>query len=197
MQFVASFVREELSNLSVLEVACGTGFWSEEAAGTARHLTGIDSSREMLAIVGRKQWPAGKTRFLEADAFSLEGVEGDFDAALAVFWISHIAKSRIDEFLDGLHKRVGAGAVVVMADNVFNDGLGGELVRPEGSEDTFKERYLPDGSRHQILKNYYDESELREMFEPRGEDLDLNVGKCYWWLSYRVRELAREEKSRA
>jgi SAM-dependent methyltransferase len=184
---IAVYLKEKLLNRQVLEIACGTGFWSEKVADVVSHLTGIDTSNEMLEIARQKRWPTGKVDFLEADAFALEEVNGDFEAALAVFWFSHVPKSRIRLFLDVLHRRIGEGAAVIMADNMFNDGLGGELVRPEESEDTFKLRELPDGSQHLVLKNYYNSEELRNIFVPEGAELDIHVGKCYWWVSYRVK----------
>jgi SAM-dependent methyltransferase len=183
---VARYLAENLEDRRVLEIACGTGYWSERVSGVVQHLTGIDRSAEMLEIATAKALPAEKVRFVEGDAFALHEVEGKFDAALAVFWFSHVPKARIGTFLDGLHQRIGPGALVVLADNMYNDGLGGEIIRPEGSEDTYKIRKLPDGSRHRIVKNYYEEMDLKKIFEPYGDDLEITIGMCYWWVSYLV-----------
>ncbi len=183
---VETYLMKRLTDRRVLEIACGTGYWSERIAGVVQHLTGIDRSAEMLEIATAKALPTEKVRFVEGDAFALEEVDGEFDAALAVFWLSHVPKARIENFLVGLHRRIGPGACVVMADNMFNDGLGGEIIRPEGSEDTYKIRELPDGSRHQIVKNYYEEMDLKKIFEPHGDDLEITIGRCYWWVSYLV-----------
>jgi ubiquinone/menaquinone biosynthesis C-methylase UbiE len=185
---VAGYLAENLEDRRVLEIACGTGYWSERIARVVQHLTGIDRSAEMLEIAAAKALPVEKVHFVEGDAFALQEVDGEFDAALAVFWLSHLPKARIATFLEGMHRRIGPGARVVMADNMFNDGLGGEIIRPEGSEDTYKIRELPDGSRHQIVKNYYEEIDLREIFEPHGDDLEITIGRCYWWVSYLVGE---------
>jgi ubiquinone/menaquinone biosynthesis C-methylase UbiE len=186
LEKIASFVKERLCGRRILEIACGTGYWSEKASESALHLTGIDSSVEMLGLARRKRWPPGKVKFLEADAYELDGVAGDFDAVLANFWLSHVPKSRMEKFLDDLHRRIGTGGLVVMADNVLVEGLGGRLCKPEGSNDTYKIRELPDGSEHFVLKNYYSYEQLQGIMDPWADKLEIHKGSFYWWLSYNV-----------
>lgn len=174
----------------VLEVACGTGFWTEVAARVARHVVAVDVSSEMLAVARSKGLPAGIVRFRLGDAWALDRLEGHFDAGLANFWLSHVARARIGAFLDGFHRRLARGAGVFMADNVDVPGLGGERVRPAGSGDTYKIRRLSDGSTHQVLKNYFTAEDLREILAPRSTDLRVEVGECFWWVSYRTPDSA-------
>ncbi len=183
---IASTIQELFHNRRVLEVACGTGFWTEKLVEVAREICAVDASAEVLAVAKAKGLPPDRVRFLQADAYALETVEGTFDSGLANFWFSHIPKARLGEFLDGLHRRLGAGAVVFMADNMLVPGIGGELVTLPGSEDTFKLRELEDGSKHQVLKNYYDAEQLRQMLGPTVADLKIYIGQCFWWVSYRV-----------
>ncbi|GAA3400349.1 MerR family transcriptional regulator [Paenibacillus hodogayensis] len=175
-----------LTGKQVLEIACGTGYWTQKAARTA-HITGIDASPEALKIAMHKGLGPEQATFLDGDAYTLQAVPGTFNAALAMFWFSHVPKSQILSFLNGLHQRIEARAVVYMADNVLNPGIGGELLVKPGKADTYKRRELPDGSKHEILKNYYTPKELRDIFEPFSTELNITVGDCYWWLSYRVK----------
>ena len=52
--------------------------------------------------------------FALADAYALPEELGRFDAALAVFWWSHVPRQRIDEFLASLHGCLECGARVVL-----------------------------------------------------------------------------------
>ena len=183
---IASATQELFHNRRVLEVACGTGFWTEKIADVAREICAVDASAEVLAIAEAKGLPPDRVRFLQADAYALEAVEGTFDSGLANFWFSHIPKARLGEFLGGFHRRLGVGAVVFLADNVFVPGIGGKLVTLPGSADTFKLRALADGSKHQVLKNYYDAEQLRQILAPRVADLKIQIGQCFWRASYRV-----------
>jgi SAM-dependent methyltransferase len=172
----------------VLEVACGTGYWTQFLADVAEYICATDLSRETLQWARAKALPFVKAEFREADAYALAEVPGSFDAGLANFWFSHIPKSRVAEFLRGFHARLGNGARVFMADNVYVPGMGGELISREGCADTFKLRQLADGSSHEVLKNYYDAGQLHAVFETRSTDLDVHVGKCFWWVSYVVND---------
>jgi len=183
---ITSAVKDALFGRRVLELACGTGFWTEVVAETARCIVAIDISPEMLAIARGKGLAPDRVEFRLGDAYTLEPVPGTFDTGLANFWLSHVPKRRIDEFLRGFHRRLGTGAIVFMADNVYVPGIGGELVTRVGIEDTFKLRELPDGSKHEVLKNYYDADQPRSILAPRATDLQVHVGKCFWWVGYVV-----------
>ncbi|MBD0381952.1 class I SAM-dependent methyltransferase [Paenibacillus sp. WST5] len=170
----------------VLEVACGTGYWTQFAAEVADHITGVDIRPEVLQIAKAKPWPANKVALCVGDAYRLEQVEGEFECGVANFWFSHVPKNRIDEFLEGFHHRLGAGASVFMADNVYVPGRGGELIRKDDSEDTYKRRELADGSQHEIIKNYYSFEELHDIFKPYVKHLNIFVGSSFWYVSYKL-----------
>ncbi|WP_282937230.1 class I SAM-dependent methyltransferase [Paenibacillus sp. RC67] len=173
-------------NKSVLEIACGTGYWSQAVAETAARFVGVDIRPEVIQMAKAKNLPPDKVTFVEGDAYNLESIEGSFDFGLANFWFSHIPKNKIEHFLSGFHRKLLPGANVFIADNVYVPGRGGEWIVKEDSEDTYKLRELADGSRHEILKNYYDYDELREIFKPFSSDLKLYVGSSFWYVSYTV-----------
>jgi ubiquinone/menaquinone biosynthesis C-methylase UbiE len=183
---IASTMKRVLTGRNVLEIACGTGFWTEIASQSAQHIVAIDSSTEMLQIACSKSIPTDKVQFQYADAYALGSVDGYFDGGLANFWFSHIPKKRINEFLLGFHKRISKGASVFMADNVYVQGVGGELVRQSDGEDTFKMRELSNGSKHKVLKNYYTEFQIQQILAPFTFNLNIHMGSCFWWVSYSV-----------
>lgn len=182
-------VARELATLfrgrRVLEIACGTAYWTQFFANVAEHVTAIDAAPETLEVARTKNFPAS-VELHAGDAYALGTVPGDFNAALANFWFSHVPKARIAEFLNGLHARIAPGSPVFMADNMNVPGVGGELVRHAGCEDTFKMRTLADGSKHVVLKNYFDRAELEGLFGRTARDLHVHIGKCFWWVSYRT-----------
>ncbi len=171
----------------VLEVACGTGYWTEGLAVVAEHVTAFDVSPEMLNEAQSKGLPPETVEITEGDAYELEIIEGEFDAGLVMFWLSHVPRRRLEEFLRSLGERLGPGAQVFMADNVYVPGLGGELVEEPDSEDTYKRRESVQGEEELVLKNYFDEAGLRRLLKPYARDLELTFGQNYWWAAYRVR----------
>lgn len=176
-----------LGGCRVLEVACGTGYWTRIVSPVAQEIVAIDVSSEMLALAAQKEYPSGNVRFCRADAYRLDTVPGSFDAGLVNFWISHVPRVKLNGFLRTLHEKVGEGAHVFMMDNLNTPGCGGEFVHQPGCEDTFKIRELSDGSRHRIIKNYFDGGDLQLLLGPHSVDLDIEMGQYYWWLSYLVR----------
>ena len=183
---LADAMAKALSGRSVLEVACGTGFWTEVVAKAARHVVAIDVSEKMLAIARKRKPPSANVEYTHGDAYALAEIPGEFDAGLANFWFSHVPKSRIDEFLQGFHKKLGRDALVFMADNVYVPGIGGQLVTKRGIEDTFKLREGPDGSKYEVL-NYYNRDTLKRLFSPKTSDLKIHETKYFWRVKYMVR----------
>ena len=184
---IAVTVRGLLRGRRVLEVACGTGYWTEIAADVAAGIVATDAADEMLELARKKNLPPDKVELKKADAYSLGEINGEFDAGLACFWFSHVPKSRTDGFLRDFHAKVGEGAVIFMIDNMYARGYGGELIRRAGAVDTFKRRVISDGSSHEILKNYYSAKELDAVFSPVASNLAIHTARFYWWLSYTVK----------
>jgi len=188
-RLIAESMRTAFTGKTVLEVACGTGYWTERYAGVAKHVVATDLTAETLEIAKHKN--ISNAEFQIGDAYKLEAIaqlNKTFDAACANFWFSHVPKARLDDFLKGLHQTVSKGATVILADNVFVEGVGGALIHKPGESDTYKIRTLEDGTTYEILKNYFSEVELRSIFEPYAANLDIHIGKCFWWLSYQTKE---------
>ncbi len=183
----AKELKQALKDRCVLEVACGTGFWTRIATEVARHVVATDKLEEMLSIAREKCKKLGNVELHQADAYELGSIPRTFDAGLVGFWLSHVPRARVDEFLDGFHTRLGSRAVVFMIDSVYAPGLGGELVSLPHLDDTFKRRTLPDGSTHLVLKNYYDPGQIRAILGDRSEGLRIEFGACYWRARYKVR----------
>ena len=183
---IAEALRAALARRRVLEVACGTGYWTSVVAPAAKCVVATDLSSEMLAIARQKPLGHRRVQFRVADAHLLCDVPGSFDAALAMFWLSHVPKARLHQFLTQLHARLEPATTVFLADNIYVPGVGGELVRRPGCEDSFKRRTLADGSEHEIVKNYYEPDHLSDLLRPWTAEPDIRAGSCFWWLSYQT-----------
>lgn len=178
-------IEQAMRGRRVLEIACGTGYWTERAAKTALHIVAIDAVPETLEVARSKKLP-DTVEFRVGDAYALSE-SGPFDAGLAMCWFSHVPKARIHGFLSGFHSALAKGAKVFIGDNMYVQGVGGELISKPGFEDTFKRRTLPDGTVHDVLKNYFDRQHLEEIFLPFAEDLKIAMGERFWRVQYRVK----------
>ncbi|MFW9916727.1 MAG: class I SAM-dependent DNA methyltransferase [Candidatus Thorarchaeota archaeon] len=176
----------------ILEIACGTGYWTQFLSQHCRSITAIDISSSSLAIARSKHY-ACSVELKEHDAFQLAALKQQFTGAMAAFWFSHIARDRVDAFLAELHKVLLPNSPVFFVDSVFIPGLGGELVQIQGdSLNTYKKRQLPEEETFLILKNYYSADNLLRIFRNHNVPLKLaNIfyGKRFWFFSYKGRNV--------
>ncbi len=177
-------LQSAMEGRDVLDVACGTGFWTVRAAETAKSIVAVDAVQETLDVAQEKTYRC-PVDFKIGDAYALESITGKFNGGMTTFWFSHVPKSRIHEFLSGLHAALKPGSTVFIAENMYVPGRGGELITKPGEEDTYKRRTLPDKSVEDVLKNYYSEEELRKIFSPFAH-LKITMKKCYWWVQYSI-----------
>ena len=185
---IENALKETLKGRRVLEIACGTGYWTQFLSETAQSIVAIDIVQEVLEIAKRKQYRCPISFHLE-DAYNLSFEDDSFDGGLANFWYSHIPKNRIDSFLKGFHRVLKSRSKVFIADNIYIPGIGGELVKKEGDENTYKLRRLKDGSKNLVLKNYFSTNELVEIFCRHVKGFsrkNIFYGNCFWYITYEL-----------
>jgi demethylmenaquinone methyltransferase/2-methoxy-6-polyprenyl-1,4-benzoquinol methylase len=186
LQRLCDFVGRAFAGARVFEVACGTGYWTEIVARSAASVVATDINEEVLALARAKSADHAKTEFRREDAYALPILPGGFDAGLAAFWWSHIPKARIGGFLRGFHRVLSPGAQVVFIDNVYVDGSSTPISRADEHGNTYQIRRLDDGSRHEVLKNFPAESELRVAVSGLAAETRVDFLQYYWILSYRL-----------
>lgn len=167
----------------VLEVACGTGWWTPHGARDAASWLAADVNPETMAIARAKPMPTS-VRFAVVDAYTLAGLEGHFDAAFAGFWWSHVPLARLPGWLALLHSRLDAGARVVMMDNRFVSGSSTPILRRDGDGNSYQLRTLDDGSAHEVVKNFPDRRSALLAIGGRARDAEWTEHTHYWVLSY-------------
>jgi demethylmenaquinone methyltransferase/2-methoxy-6-polyprenyl-1,4-benzoquinol methylase len=170
---------------AVLEVACGTGYWTQFIAPVAARMTATDAVAEPLAFA-RLRPGSGHVSFVQADAFALPATLGSFDAAFAGLWLSHVLLARRREFLTGLHARLVPGAQVVLIDNTEAQCRDLPIVERDAGGNSYQMRVLPDGSTHRVLKNFPAEPELRSMIDGIGTRGRYWRGAHFWAFCYDV-----------
>jgi ubiquinone/menaquinone biosynthesis C-methylase UbiE len=65
------FVERTLAGKHVLEIACGTGYWTEVISSSAASIIAIDINDEVLEIARSKKLNQQKVLFQRADAYAL------------------------------------------------------------------------------------------------------------------------------
>ena len=86
----------------LFEVACGTGYWTQYAAQEAVSVLAMDLNEETLALARARAW-TGHVAFERADAYTRSTGPPVCDAGLAAFWLSHVDRGRMSDFLAAFH----------------------------------------------------------------------------------------------
>lgn len=177
-------VAARLARRRVLEIACGTGYWTAVLAPHAASIVATDAAEEPMRIARAKDYGAARVRFELADAYALGEGLGRFDGALAFFWWSHIPLARIDEFLATLHRRLEPGARVLLMDNLYVEGNSTPIAERDAEGNTYQLRPLADGTQNRVLKNFPSEAELRSHLEPHAREVAYRALEYYWLVDY-------------
>jgi ubiquinone/menaquinone biosynthesis C-methylase UbiE len=177
-----------LSGAKVLEVACGTGYWTQFIAQVASTVVAIDSAQETIQIA-QQRVNSANVLFQVGDAYALAGTTRSFDAAFAGFWFSHVPLERQREFLAGLNAALAPGARVVLLDNLFVQGSSSAIAEQDGIGNTYQDRKLDNGSTHRVLKNFPTDAQLYALTAGGlGEVAAYRRWRYYWAFEYRVPE---------
>jgi len=176
-----------LRNRTVLEVACGTGYWTQFIAKSAKKVLACDINEAVLEIAREKPIPKGRVEFFKADAVTLEGVPGGCDAAFAGFWWSHVKRSGIQRFVAGLATRLEPGSRVAILDNTYVEGSSTAISRHDGEGNTYQMRKVLSGEEYEVLKNFPTPGELKAAVAPIAREAHLESLNYYWMLVFTLK----------
>lgn len=148
----------------VLELAAGTGWWTEQLAATARSVVAVDAAAETLEINRRRTHACPNVALVEADIFSFEP-EGTFDAIFFGFWLSHVPAALFGTFWSKVRGWLAPGGAALFVDNLESSA---PLIqhRPNEAESELMRRRLNDGREFTIVKMEWTPNALRERLEP-------------------------------
>jgi len=176
----ASRLAELVKGKSVLELACGTGYWTQVMSRTAASINASDLSPEMLDEAGKKAYGI-PVDFIQADMNQQVFPEKRFDIVALGFWFSHQPRQEFGRLFDILTAPLKPGGIVWMIDN--NPPAEGPTLETAGRDDfgnNYKRRFLDSGEQYTILKNYFSRADLEQILTPRFDIKSLIHNKYYW-----------------
>lgn len=172
---IAGLVGQVSPRGRVLEIACGTGMWTEALAREADTVVALDSAPEAVAIA-RAAVASENVTFVVADVFSW--AEDDrFDVIFFSFWLSHVPTSRFSPFWQLLRRHLADGGRVLFIDEHV-DQRDNEVWVPDAHE--IVERRLEDGTTFRIVKTYVDPQALRDRLREIGWDCQIDRVGTDW-----------------
>ncbi len=185
--FLAGALPNIFAGKNVLEVACGTGYWTQHIARNAARVVATDGTAEPIQIARLRSHCSramSRVMFRQENAYALSDDLGSFDAAFAGLWFSHIPISARTKFFSSLHARLLPGARVVFIDNnevQLNDF---PIVETDDDGNTYQRRTLKDESIHRALKNFPTEAELLQLIAPFSQEARVQQLENFWMVEY-------------
>jgi demethylmenaquinone methyltransferase/2-methoxy-6-polyprenyl-1,4-benzoquinol methylase len=155
-----------------LEVACGTGNWTEVLAKRAATVVAIDISPAVLAIALSKLSDYKNVAIMQGDAYDLGKINDSFEVLFSADWWSHIPKAILPLFLSAAIKKLLPGSIAIFVDMSFREEFKQEPCHYDKDNNRISLRKLPDGLEFQVVKNFPSESELRQFLADYGKIID-------------------------
>jgi len=149
----------------VIELAAGTGAWTERLVGRATSLTVLDGSAEMLAK--NRQRLAGAARditYAQVDLFEWVP-DRMWDACVFGFWLCKVPDRRMDRFLRSVAGALRPGGVLCCVDKAAE-------VEPASELET---RTLNDGRQFTIVDHPRPPGRIVQVFAAAGIDVEVET----------------------
>jgi len=180
-------VAEALAGHIVLELACGTGFWTEIASETALSIVATDINPNLIELARTRGLPEEQVTFRVADAYNLPADLGEFTAILVGFWWSHVARADQEKLLAHWRANFGKDIMIVLLDDTYVEGTSDTVARTDLEGNTYQIKTAPDGMRYEILKNYPSDSALRKKLASSVREIKIVRLEHFWMLRARLK----------
>lgn len=174
------YIKKLCAGKEVLEIACGTGYWTERISETAVSITACDISSEMLNIAKNKKYRC-PIYFVRSNLNQLPFATHSFDIVILGFWFSHHPRQDYRHLFKNISTPLKSGCPIWMIDN--NPPAEGPAMHSHHIDEfgnNFKSRYLDKQEEYVILKNYFEKDELREIFTPHFK-IDRLIYSTFYW----------------
>jgi SAM-dependent methyltransferase len=163
------------SGRNVLELACGTGWWTPVIAQSAAKVTALDLNDEMLEIARSKDVPPGKVEYVKGSAYEIPDFGRAHNGLFAGHWWSHVLLQDLDSFLRAAVAAVAPGSLLGFLDNRYVEGSSTPLARRDAQGNGYQLRKL---------KNFPEEGELIRRASRHGWGANVELLEHYWLLSF-------------
>ena len=162
----------------ILELACGTGIWTQELLSIGKKITAIDASEEVIAINRSKLFSLSVEYHL-IDLFVWQP-DTEYDLVFFAFWLSHVPPKLLDSFLTKVYQSVRVGGQVFIIDSSFEltSTANNHILEDDGN--IYKTRKLNNGQEFQIFKIFYQPNELKDKLKKAGFQAEVKVTDNYF-----------------
>jgi len=175
-----TYVRKISQKKTVLDLACGTGYWTKVASDSASCVVATDIASEMIGEAKNKKYGC-PVKFVVSDLYHLPFAPKSFDLIILGFWLSHEPRQNYDNLFDSILDPLKPNGHIWMIDNNSPaEGAQSDSVGLDEFGNNRKLRRLQNGDEFIIVKNYFSKEELQNLLSKRFKIADLIHQKYYW-----------------
>ena len=162
----------------ILELACGTGWWTQRLARMADRLRCVDASPEVIAINRARLDAAGLRRpdYETADLFAWKPAE-KYQAVFFSFWLSHVPDAMFESFWATVAQALKSNGRVFFIDSARAVTRGAASAALPADVQL---RQLNDGREFPIVKVFYKPEELQARLQSLGWTCEVGSTQRYF-----------------
>lgn len=180
MKSATGILQEIFAEKQVLEIACGTGYWTERIAARATSILATDINETVIDVAKKKGLSTKQVSFEIADIYNFPAHD-KFESLFGGFIWSHVLLQDLNKFLSTVNALVKPGGTVVFMDNNFVKESNHPVAKIDEYDNSFQTRKLVDNSTHLVLKNFPTEEFIRQKIKDiAGEICFFNM--TYYWI---------------
>lgn len=155
----------------VLELACGTGLWTQRLLAHAERVTAVDAAPEAIELA-RTRVADERVEYVRADLFAWEP-ERVYDVCFFAFWLSHVPAERFARFWEKVARALAPNGRVFLVDSAPSErASAADHALPARGEQTMLRR-LADGSEYRIVKHWFEPAALQRRISELGWVADV------------------------
>jgi demethylmenaquinone methyltransferase/2-methoxy-6-polyprenyl-1,4-benzoquinol methylase len=178
-------LQEAFRDKEVLEIACGTGYWTKIISKTADSILATDINDAVINLAKSKAYFASKIKFQLVDIFNLPGTTKHESLFGGFIW-SHIKLQELVRFIDIINYQVKPGNSIVFMDNNFVEGSNLPLTDIDNFGNTYQTRQLENGTMYKVVKNFPTEDFIKQLLTGKAKNIEFIKLEHYWILKYKT-----------
>ena len=179
---IKAFLSKHFKNENVLEIACGTAYWTEIISLNAKSILATDINESVIEMAKLKDFRNSNTTYLKKDYIAFKNEKNLFDSLFAGFFWSHILVQNLAEFVEIMLNQVKSGGTLFFIDNKYVEGNSTKISRTDTLGNTFQNRKLSAGKMFEVVKNYPTKNEIEHLFKNKSCVINFFELEYYWIL---------------
>ncbi|MFV2016108.1 MAG: methyltransferase domain-containing protein, partial [Candidatus Heimdallarchaeota archaeon] len=93
---IKDYLSKQFVNKSIIEIACGTGYWTEVLSKQTKSILASDINPEVIQVASMKNYSKGNVVFEIRNFEDLKSMSGEFEGFFGGFIWSHIRKDELN-----------------------------------------------------------------------------------------------------